>query len=59
MAEEDESFLEEEASDKEESFEEDMDNDEITPGEEGFMQGYDKSAEEEEKPKQPVEEEKE
>ena len=56
MAEDDESFLEEEASGKPESFEEEMDNDEITPEEEGFMQGYDSADKEEEKPKEPQEE---
>lgn len=49
----DEEFLEEDASENKENFEEEMDNDEISPEEEGFMQGYEKAEEEkEEKPQQ-------
>lgn len=45
---EDEEFSEDEISDKEkQNFDEDVDNDEISPGEEGFLQGYDSSDEEE------------
>ncbi len=53
-----EEFIEEDASETKESFEEDMDNDEISPGEEGFMKGYDSAEEKEEKTeKQPEEKE--
>ncbi len=59
MAEDDESFFEDTAE-KEESIEEEMDNDEISPGEEGFLQGYneteDKDKEEEKKPVEETEE---
>ena len=56
--EDDDSFLEEDAGDKnQQNFDEDVDNDEITPGEEGFLQGYDSAeGESEEKPKEPKEE---
>ncbi len=46
----DEEFLEEDASENKENFEEEMDNDEISPEEEGFMQGYEGAEEKEEKP---------
>ena len=58
---EDEEFYEEEVSDnQDQKFDEDVDNDEITPGEEGFLQGYDstdKDKEEEEKKSAKEEEE--
>lgn len=57
MAEE-EDFLEEDAGDKDQqNFDEDVDNDEITPGEEGFLQGYDSAEGESEEKKEPQEEE--
>jgi hypothetical protein len=59
MPEDDESFYEDTAE-KEESIEEEMDNDEISPGEEGFLQGYneteDKDKEEEKKSVEETEE---
>lgn len=59
MADDDDSFYEEDASEKDkESFDEDVDNDEITPEEEGFLQGYDAAEEKEEKPQEKEEEEK-
>ncbi len=56
VGEDDDSFLEEEATGKEESFEEEMDNDEITPEEEGFLQGYDSADKEEERQREEKEE---
>ncbi len=54
MVENDESYFED-TVEKEESIDEEMDNDEISPEEEGFMQGYNSVDEPEEK--KPSEEE--
>lgn len=58
MMAEDEEFSEEETTGTDEQkFDEDVDNDEITPGEEGFLQGYEATEEKEEKPAPKEEEE--
>ena len=55
---EDEDLYEEDLSDKEqEYFDEDVDNDEISPEEEGFLQGYEATEEKEKQEKQTPEEE--
>lgn len=58
MMAEDEEFSEEETTGTDEQkFDEEVDNDEITPGEEGFLQGYEATDEKEEKPAPPEEKE--
>lgn len=57
MAEDEEIFEEEVTGSDEQKFDEDVDNDEITPGEEGFLQGYEATDEKEEKPAPKEEEE--